>query len=118
MTRTLDPPNDLERPIVPTALLASIVDGFAVADTLWRPLVRHDPTERTAVRLLATDAYDVWLLGWWPGQHRGGGGREAAPPPTQWTGPPGAGPALGGRGWSTSGQARRGRPAESGRGGW
>ncbi len=28
----------------------------------------HDPLSRTSVRLAATDAYEVWLLGWTTGQ--------------------------------------------------
>jgi predicted metal-dependent enzyme (double-stranded beta helix superfamily) len=66
MTQTLFPITD--QAVLPTSVLATIVDGLAVAETLWRPLVRHDPNDRTSARLLATDAYDVWLLGWWPGQ--------------------------------------------------
>lgn len=69
LTDTLTSPLTGTRgPLVPTSVLASIVDGLAVAETLWRPLVTHDRAGRTAVRLLATDAYDVWLLGWYPGQ--------------------------------------------------
>ena len=49
-------------------LLADIVAGLARAESLWRPHVAHDPDERARVRLLATPAYEVWLLGWTPGQ--------------------------------------------------
>ena len=31
----------------------------------------HDPDERVRLRLLATPAYEVWLLGWTPGQSVG-----------------------------------------------
>jgi quercetin dioxygenase-like cupin family protein len=31
--------------------------------------VRRDGTERDAVRLVATDSFDVWLIGW-PAHHR------------------------------------------------
>ena len=31
-------------------------------------LVAHDPDERSTLRLIATDLYEVWLLGWTPGQ--------------------------------------------------
>jgi quercetin dioxygenase-like cupin family protein len=48
--------------------LADIVVGLGRAEDLWRPHVRHDPLSRTSVRLVATDRYDVWLLGWTPGQ--------------------------------------------------
>lgn len=49
--------------------LTEIVAGLATATALWRPFARHDPCERTAVRLLAAgDLYEVWLLGWTAGQ--------------------------------------------------
>ncbi len=53
------------------AALADIVGGLAEAEELWRPHVTHDHNERTRVRLLATSAYEVWLLGWTPGQSVG-----------------------------------------------
>ena len=41
----------------------------------------HDPLSRTSVRLVATDAYEVWLLGWTNGQrvelHDHGGANAA-----------------------------------------
>lgn len=64
-----------------TATLADIVDGLARAEDLWRPHVHHDPDERARVRLLATLAYELWLLGWMPGQSVGlhdHGGANAA----------------------------------------
>jgi predicted metal-dependent enzyme (double-stranded beta helix superfamily) len=54
-----------------TATLAEIVTGLAAAEELWRPHVRHDRHERARVRLLATPVYEVWLLGWTPGQSVG-----------------------------------------------
>ena len=54
-----------------TAALAEIVSGLAVADELWRPHVAHDPEERVRIRLIATSSYEVWLLGWTPGQSVG-----------------------------------------------
>ena len=54
-----------------TAALAEIVSGLAVADELWRPHVAHNPDERTRIRLIATSGYEVWLLGWTPGQSVG-----------------------------------------------
>ncbi len=64
-----------------TATLAEIVNGLAQAEDLWRPHVLHDPDERARVRLLATPAYEVWLLGWTPGQvvglHDHGGANAA-----------------------------------------
>jgi len=52
-------------------VLADIVGGLARAEELWRPHVAHDPSERVRRRLLATPAYEVWLLGWTPGQSVG-----------------------------------------------
>lgn len=60
---TDDPPE----PFAP-ALLADIVAGLARVTDLWAPLAVHDPIERGKVRLLATDRYEVWVLGWCPGQ--------------------------------------------------
>ncbi len=64
-----------------TTTLADIVNGLATAVDLWRPHVFHNPHERARVRLLATPAYEVWLLGWTPGQAVGlhdHGGANAA----------------------------------------
>lgn len=64
-----------------TEALADIVTGLAQAEDLWRRHVLHDPAERARVRLLATPAYEVWLLGWTPGQSVGlhdHGGANAA----------------------------------------
>jgi quercetin dioxygenase-like cupin family protein len=52
-------------------VLGDIVTGLARAESLWRPHVAHDPHERVRRRLLATPAYEVWLLGWTPGQSVG-----------------------------------------------
>jgi hypothetical protein len=52
-------------------VLVEIVSGLAHAESLWRPHVAHDPHERVRRRLLATPAYEVWLLGWTPRQSVG-----------------------------------------------
>src|SRR3954451_23831848 len=52
-------------------VLTEIVTGLARAESLWRPHVAHDPDERVRRRLLATPAYEVWLLGWTPRQSVG-----------------------------------------------
>ncbi len=73
------------RPTEPPALgldaLTAIALGLARAEGLWRPHVSHDPLSRTSVRLVATDAYEVWLLGWTDGQrvelHDHGGANAA-----------------------------------------
>ena len=69
----------LDSPVAPTATvtplspeaLSEIVCGLAHAEGLWRPHVAHDELERVRLRLLATPAYEVWLLGWTPGQSTG-----------------------------------------------
>jgi predicted metal-dependent enzyme (double-stranded beta helix superfamily) len=48
--------------------LAAIAIGLAGAPDLWRRRIHHDPEQRTHSLLLGTPAYDVWLLGWAPGQ--------------------------------------------------
>lgn len=61
--------------------LVDIATGLAQATELWRPHVHHDQLSRTSVRLLATEAYEVWLLGWSQGQgvdlHDHGGANAA-----------------------------------------
>ena len=57
-----------DRPSLDPAALADIAVGLACAEPLWRAVVRHDGGERRPVRLLATDAYEVWVIGWTPGQ--------------------------------------------------
>src|SRR5262245_34784611 len=54
---------------LPAAMLADIAAGLAAAPPLWRAVVRHDPDGRRPVRLLATDRYEVWVIGWTTGQH-------------------------------------------------
>jgi hypothetical protein len=67
-------PHPYEPPVaatgpLPTTVLADIVGGLATATELWRPVAFHDPGGRRPVRLLATDAYEVWVIGWTTGQH-------------------------------------------------
>ena len=54
-------------PLEPS-FLAELVAGLAAVEELWRPHVVHDADHRGSVRLVATAAYEVWLLGWTPGQ--------------------------------------------------
>lgn len=67
-------PDDVGPPLpapgepLPVGLLADITAGIAAAPEAWRHLVRHDPDGRQPVRLLATEAYEVWVIGWTPGQ--------------------------------------------------
>jgi quercetin dioxygenase-like cupin family protein len=68
-------------PALGVEVLADIAVGLARATGLWAPHVSHDPLSRTSVRLVATDAYEVWLLGWTEGQrvefHDHGGSNAA-----------------------------------------
>lgn len=62
-------------------IIVDIAVGLAAAEGLWRPHVSHDPVSRTSVRLVSTPAYEVWLLGWTPGQRvelHDHGGADAA----------------------------------------
>jgi len=58
-------------PRLATTVLADMLAGLATAESLWRPHVAHDAYDRARIRLLATPAYEVWLLGWTPGQSVG-----------------------------------------------
>jgi predicted metal-dependent enzyme (double-stranded beta helix superfamily) len=49
-------------------LLQDIAAGIAQARSLWEDETVPDPDERRCVRLLATDAYEVWVIAWAPGQ--------------------------------------------------
>jgi quercetin dioxygenase-like cupin family protein len=53
---------------LPTSLIADIAAGVAQVPEAWRDLVCHDPAGRRPVRLMATDAYEVWVIGWTKGQ--------------------------------------------------
>jgi predicted metal-dependent enzyme (double-stranded beta helix superfamily) len=48
--------------------MADIAAGLAEARTLWQALVRYEPDGRDPVRLLATERYEAWVIGWLPGQ--------------------------------------------------
>jgi hypothetical protein len=50
------------------AELAAVADRFAAAAGRWRPVLRHDPERPWRVPLLRSDAVEVWLLAWSPGQ--------------------------------------------------
>lgn len=68
---TAPSPTTATSPRLELATLADIVAGLATAEDLWRQHVQHDEHERARVRLLATPAYEVWLLGWTPNQSVG-----------------------------------------------
>jgi mannose-6-phosphate isomerase-like protein (cupin superfamily) len=70
---TADRVLDLPEPAVagePLAadILADIATGIAAARPLWGAVVRHDAECRQPVRLLATERYEVWVIGWTSGQ--------------------------------------------------
>ena len=50
------------------ATMLDIAGGIAAARDLWLQHVHHDEHERRPVRLLATAAYEVWVIGWTTGQ--------------------------------------------------
>jgi len=70
MAATRTQSDHAEHPAEPLdrATLVDIACGIAAARDLWAAHVRHDDVERHPVRLLATDAYEVWVVGWTPGQ--------------------------------------------------
>jgi predicted metal-dependent enzyme (double-stranded beta helix superfamily) len=58
----------LPRPALDNAVLDDIAHGVARAQAWWRQHAHHDPGGRRPVRLLATEAYEVWVIGWTAGQ--------------------------------------------------
>jgi predicted metal-dependent enzyme (double-stranded beta helix superfamily) len=53
---------------LPEHLLDDIASGLAEAESLWRAVAHHDPAGRRPVRLIATERYEAWVIGWMPGQ--------------------------------------------------
>lgn len=53
---------------LPAAVLADIAAGLADVRTLWQAIVRHESDGRRPVRLLATERYEAWVIGWLDGQ--------------------------------------------------
>jgi quercetin dioxygenase-like cupin family protein len=53
---------------LPTSLIGDIATGVAQVPAAWCDLVSHDPGRRRPVRLMATEAYEVWVIGWTKGQ--------------------------------------------------
>ena len=56
-------------PPVDSETLAALVAELAERQDLWAHLVRHDPQVRWYERVALTDTVEVWLIGWWHGQH-------------------------------------------------
>ena len=53
---------------VPLDLLADIGRGLARSPSLWRHHAHHRTDDRRPVRLLATEHYEAWVIGWTTGQ--------------------------------------------------
>ncbi|MFC7218423.1 cysteine dioxygenase [Streptomyces polyrhachis] len=70
-------------PLAPLTLtmLADRVRRIARTPALWREKVRFDAEQRWFTRLEQSEAYEIWLLSWLPGQgtevHDHGGSRGA-----------------------------------------
>jgi mannose-6-phosphate isomerase-like protein (cupin superfamily) len=47
--------------------LRGIAEGIA-RSPLWQDLADPGPDGRSAVRIVCAEHYEVWVLGWWPGQ--------------------------------------------------
>jgi rhodanese-related sulfurtransferase len=52
----------------PPRWIGDLATSLASAREVWRPRVLHDPRRRFFERLVATETYDAWLVGWSPGQ--------------------------------------------------
>jgi mannose-6-phosphate isomerase-like protein (cupin superfamily) len=62
---------DLHRPSGTTRLAPSFLLGIAegiAGSPLWHGLADPGPDGRSAVRIVRAECYEVWVLGWWPGQ--------------------------------------------------
>jgi len=55
-------------PALDLATLHEIARQVAGSEARWRPHVVHDPAGRRPVRLVATETYEVWVIGWTRGQ--------------------------------------------------
>jgi predicted metal-dependent enzyme (double-stranded beta helix superfamily) len=53
---------------LPRRVCLQLARLVADAPWLWADHVRHDPDGRTPVRLLGSDRYEAWVIGWTPGQ--------------------------------------------------
>ena len=50
-----------------STFLRGITEGIA-RSPLWHDLADPGPYGRSAVRIVRAELYEVWVLGWWPGQ--------------------------------------------------
>jgi quercetin dioxygenase-like cupin family protein len=70
MSRVATLPHPAPEPAVDALARDQLTDialGLA-RSPLWRAVAVHDADGRRPVRLLATDAYEVWVIGWLAGQ--------------------------------------------------
>lgn len=61
------PPDSTHVPPVSLETLADIAAGLGRARDLWASLLDVGSSARGGIRLVATDAYEAWLLAWPPG---------------------------------------------------
>jgi rhodanese-related sulfurtransferase/predicted metal-dependent enzyme (double-stranded beta helix superfamily) len=61
-------PWPLDAQTLDIAELARITSRLAARPEAWHGLVRHDPDRRWFEQVVLTDAIEVWLIGWTPGQ--------------------------------------------------
>jgi predicted metal-dependent enzyme (double-stranded beta helix superfamily) len=54
--------------MLPARICLQVARLVADAPWLWAEHVRHDPAGREPVRLLASERYEAWVIGWTPGQ--------------------------------------------------
>ena len=59
---------DVPEPPGVTRELGDLARGLAATPEVWASRVRHDPSRRFYERVVVTDTYDAWLIGWSPGQ--------------------------------------------------
>ena len=52
----------------PTWVMSELAEGVAGRPELWSALAHHDRTARRPVRLVATESYEIWVIGWMPEQ--------------------------------------------------
>ena len=99
----VEPPSSgtpLPAAVLGPARLGDLVTRFAERPRLWLPHVRYTTAERYYTRLEHSEAHEVWLLTWLPGQgteihDHGGSGGAFAPVRgelTERTFPPAPGP--------------------------
>src|SRR5262245_36064210 len=60
-SRATEPPLD-------THLMQDIAEGIAAAEDLWREHAHHGDDHRRPVRLIASDRWEAWVIGWTAGQ--------------------------------------------------